>query len=73
MSALDENPAIVLIHGRWMTPRSWEHWIEHYQRRGYRVLAPAYPGLDEPGWEEVADFALNWANEHTGRGVLSTA
>jgi pimeloyl-ACP methyl ester carboxylesterase len=41
------NPdTIVLIHGFWVTPRSWEHWIEHYQRRGYRVLAPAYPGLE---------------------------
>jgi alpha-beta hydrolase superfamily lysophospholipase len=43
---LDGNPAIVLIHGLWMTPRSWEHWIEHYERRGYQVLAPAYPGLE---------------------------
>jgi pimeloyl-ACP methyl ester carboxylesterase len=37
---------IVLIHGLWVTPRSWERWIEHYQGRGYRVLAPAYPGLE---------------------------
>ena len=37
---------IVLIHGLWVTPRSWEHWIEHYEARGYRVLAPAYPGLE---------------------------
>ena len=37
---------IVLIHGLWVTPRSWEHWIEHYEGRGYRVLAPAYPGLE---------------------------
>ena len=37
---------IVLIHGFWVTPRSWEHWITHYERRGYRVLAPAYPGFE---------------------------
>jgi pimeloyl-ACP methyl ester carboxylesterase len=37
---------IVLIHGLWMTPRSWEHWIDRYTSRGYRVLAPAYPGLE---------------------------
>jgi len=37
---------IVLIHGFWVTPRSWEHWITRYERRGYRVLAPAYPGLE---------------------------
>jgi alpha-beta hydrolase superfamily lysophospholipase len=29
-----------------MTPRSWEHWIAHYERRGYRVLAPPYPDLE---------------------------
>ncbi len=37
---------IVLIHGFWVTPRSWEHWIAHYERSGYRVLAPAYPGFE---------------------------
>lgn len=37
---------IVLIHGFWVTPRSWEHWIEHYEQAGYRVLAPAYPGFE---------------------------
>jgi pimeloyl-ACP methyl ester carboxylesterase len=37
---------IVLIHGFWVTPRSWEHWIPYYQRRGYHVLAPAYPGFE---------------------------
>jgi pimeloyl-ACP methyl ester carboxylesterase len=40
------SDTIVLIHGLWMTPRSWEHWVEHYTNRGYRVLAPAYPGLE---------------------------
>ena len=37
---------IVLIHGLWMTPLSWENWIERYSTRGYRVLAPAWPGMD---------------------------
>ena len=37
---------IVLIHGLWMTPRSWENWVEHYEKRGYRVLTPAYPGFE---------------------------
>src|SRR5262249_20956561 len=37
---------IVLIHGFWVTPRSWEHWIAHYETKGHRVLAPAYPGFD---------------------------
>ena len=37
---------IVLIHGFWVTPRSWERWIPYYEAKGYRVLAPAYPGLE---------------------------
>jgi pimeloyl-ACP methyl ester carboxylesterase len=36
---------IVLIHGLWMTPLSWEHWIDRYEGRGYKVLAPAWPGM----------------------------
>lgn len=37
---------IVLIHGFWVTPRSWERWIPYYEAKGYRVLAPAYPGFE---------------------------
>jgi pimeloyl-ACP methyl ester carboxylesterase len=37
---------IVLIHGFWVTPRSWEDWITHYEGRGYRVIAPAYPRFE---------------------------
>jgi pimeloyl-ACP methyl ester carboxylesterase len=41
------NPqTIVLIHGFWVTPRSWEHWKARYESRGHRVLAPAYPGFE---------------------------
>jgi pimeloyl-ACP methyl ester carboxylesterase len=41
-----QHGTIVLIHGLWMTPRIWEQWIDRYERRGYRVIAPAYPGLE---------------------------
>jgi pimeloyl-ACP methyl ester carboxylesterase len=37
---------IVLIHGLWMTPLSWEDWVKRYSDRGYRVLAPAWPGME---------------------------
>ena len=37
---------IVLIHGFWVTPRSWEEWKDYYQAKGYRVLTPAYPGFE---------------------------
>jgi pimeloyl-ACP methyl ester carboxylesterase len=37
---------VVLVHGLWVTPRSWEAWIAHFEAKGLRVLAPAYPGFD---------------------------
>ncbi|HSK58764.1 MAG TPA: alpha/beta hydrolase [Actinomycetospora sp.] len=37
---------IVLVHGFWVTPRSWEQWIARYEAQGYRVIAPAYPGFE---------------------------
>jgi pimeloyl-ACP methyl ester carboxylesterase len=37
---------IVLVHGFWVTPRSWEEWVDLYEQQGYRVLAPAYPGFE---------------------------
>ncbi|MDO3687653.1 alpha/beta hydrolase [Micromonospora sp. C28ISP2-4] len=46
---------IVLIHGLWMTSRSWEHWAERYAARRFRVLTPAWPGMDREVEELRAD------------------
>ncbi|BCJ59646.1 alpha/beta hydrolase [Micromonospora endophytica] len=37
---------IVLIHGLWVTPRSWEQWIPYYEAQGHTVVAPAYPSFE---------------------------
>ena len=37
---------VVLVHGFWVTPLSWEKWVERYEARGYRVLTPTYPGFE---------------------------
>jgi hypothetical protein len=103
---------IVLIHGLWMTPRSWEKWKQRDASRGHTVDAPGPPASAWPrrrsrafrtcrsrrsrprlppkatrhnaekyetgviafkefegrphfprlpGWEEGADYALDWA------------
>lgn len=141
--ATSKPDTIVMIHGLWMTPRSWEHWKERYEARGYTVHAPPWPGFESevealnadpspmtdlgaetviesyetfikdlpttpiimghvppkatmhnerkyddsvsiteykefegrphfpgaPGWEEVADFAVDWAERHAGLTV----
>ena len=36
----------VLVHGLWLTPLSWEKWIDHYKSKGYDVIAPAWPGME---------------------------
>src|SRR6476469_10412109 len=47
ISASDKAPnTSVLIHGFWVTPRSWEHWKPHYEAKGFKVLTPAYPGFE---------------------------
>ena len=40
------KPAIVLIHGLWLTPLSWEGWKQRFESKGHTVLAPAWPGLE---------------------------
>ena len=37
---------IVLIHGLWLTPRSWEGWKARFEQRGHEVLAPAWPRME---------------------------
>ena len=50
MSSTASDPAraetVLLIHGMWMTPLSWEHWATRYTGQGHNVIAPAWPGLE---------------------------
>jgi pimeloyl-ACP methyl ester carboxylesterase len=43
-----EAQTVVLIHGMWLTPKGWDAWIDHYQSRGYRPIAPGWPGVQDP-------------------------
>ena len=44
---------IVLIHGLWMTPKSWTTWAEHFRAQGHEVLVPGWPGIED---RSVADI-----------------
>ncbi len=37
---------IVLVHGLWVTPASWEPFRHFFEEKGHVVLAPAWPGVD---------------------------
>ena len=43
MNPETRTDTVVLIHGLWMTPLSWEHWVTRYEQRGMRVITPGYP------------------------------
>jgi non-heme chloroperoxidase len=40
----DKTP-IVLVHGLWMTPKSWDTWAEHFRAKGHEVITLAWPGI----------------------------
>ncbi|MGW8482760.1 alpha/beta hydrolase [Microbacterium sp. NPDC055903] len=44
---------IVLIHGLWMTPKSWNTWAERYRARGHEVIVPGWPGIDDRSVEDI--------------------
>jgi pimeloyl-ACP methyl ester carboxylesterase len=52
MSTTAKTP-IVLIHGLWMTPTSWDTWAERFRTQGHEVIVPGWPGIDD---RTVADI-----------------
>ncbi len=42
---MNSSKTILLVHGLWVTPRSWEKFKSYYEARGYNVVAPAWPGV----------------------------
>lgn len=41
------TPTIVLIHGLWMTPASWNGWKARFEAADYPVVAPGWPGVTD--------------------------
>ncbi|HYQ91758.1 MAG TPA: alpha/beta hydrolase [Candidatus Competibacteraceae bacterium] len=39
---------ILLIHGAFMTSLYWENFMDFYERKGFRCLAPSWPYKDKP-------------------------
>jgi non-heme chloroperoxidase len=47
-----ERTPIVLIHGLWLLPSSWDNWVEFFEQEGYAALTPDWP--DDPETVEEA-------------------
>jgi pimeloyl-ACP methyl ester carboxylesterase len=46
MGAADAT--VVFVHGGWVTPACWDPFVSFFESKGYRCLAPAWPGKDRP-------------------------
>ena len=44
---------IVLIHGLWMTPTSWNTWAEYFRAKGHEVIVPGWPGIDDRAVDDI--------------------
>ena len=60
----EERTPLVLIHGAWLSSRSWENYVDYFGERGYSVSAPEWPRKvgDVEEMRETAD-------ESAGLGV----
>jgi len=64
------SKTILLIHGAWLTPASFENFRHPYEAEGHTVLAPAWPGLDRPvealrrDPKAIADLSLGRIADH---------
>ncbi len=65
---MKKDTTIVLIHGLWLTPRSWESFASFYEGRGYKVLRPAWPRMQG----EVEEIRYD-PSALAGLGVLEIA
>jgi pimeloyl-ACP methyl ester carboxylesterase len=55
---------LLLIHGAWLSARSWENYSDYFARRGYDVSAPEWP-RKQGDVEEIRETA----EESAGLGV----
>jgi pimeloyl-ACP methyl ester carboxylesterase len=62
-----KTKTIVFIHGMYMNSLCWEKWITLFQAKGYRCLAPDWPGRDKP----VEVLRKNHPDQQLGRLTLS--
>jgi pimeloyl-ACP methyl ester carboxylesterase len=43
---------VVLIHGLWLLPSSWDNWVQYFEENGYAGVTPDWP--DDPETVEEA-------------------
>jgi pimeloyl-ACP methyl ester carboxylesterase len=52
----DDRIPLILIHGAWLSARSWENYADYFAKRGFAVSAPEWP-RKQGDVEEMRDTA----------------
>jgi non-heme chloroperoxidase len=69
------NTPIVLIHGLWLLPSSWNNWVDYFGQEGYAGVTPDWP--DDPETIEearanpdvLANKSLKQVADHTAEVI----
>ena len=76
----DERAPLLLIAGSVdhvmpaaVNRSNFEHYKSAAQTDYKEFDGRSHFTVGQPGWEEVADYALDWCNAHVGSGVPATA
>ena len=70
MEAASPRPPVMLIHGAWLSARSWETFVDFFEPRGYAVSAPEWPRKEgdveelRESAEELKGLGLNEIVDH---------
>ena len=70
MEAASQGPPLMLIHGAWLSARSWETFVDFFEHRGYAVSAPEWPRKEgdveelRENAEELKGLGLNEIVDH---------
>jgi pimeloyl-ACP methyl ester carboxylesterase len=67
---------VIFVHGLWLHATSWDPWIELFSERGYRPVAPTWPGeaatvaATRADPDAVADRGVEEVADHFAKVVL---
>jgi len=42
------DATLLFLHGAWVTPLCWERFVPYFEAKGFRTLAPPWPGKEAP-------------------------
>jgi pimeloyl-ACP methyl ester carboxylesterase len=80
-----KSKTVVFVHGMYMTPLCWEKWIDLFDAKGFKSIAPPWPGhngpvealrnhpnphLAEVGLSEVVDYYADFLGRQDQKPIL---